>query len=111
MDIESLFREIEGIDIERKRLQTEMRKLNDTRKGYIQNLIDAATEQGLESLSYKGKEYPVKEKIVRTRKPEKVKRKDVMETLSNYTDDAEEVCNEVLSSLKGEEKVVYDIKF
>lgn len=107
MDTDALFREIEGIDIERKRLREQLKKLNNKRVDYINRLIDAAESKGADSLVYKDKEYPIKQKVVHARKAEKVRRKDVVATLTNYldNDDAEQVYEEVTSALRGESKV------
>lgn len=112
MDTDALFREIEGIDIERKRLRTEMRKLNENRKIYLDRLVSAAQERGEEFLTYKNKRYEVKQKIVHARKGEKIRKKDAVDTLSNYIDgdEAEQAYEEVTRALRGEEKTKYVIK-
>jgi hypothetical protein len=111
MDTDAIFREIEGIDIERKRLLKEMRKLNARRQDYKNKLVDAAQERCIETLEYKGKKYQVKQKVTHTRKGDNARRKDGIRTLSNYVDEdeVETVYDELSSALKGKQTIKFVI--
>jgi hypothetical protein len=111
MDTDALFREIEGIDIERKRLLIQMRKLNARRQDYKNRLVDAAQERGVEVLEYKGKKYSVKQKVLHTRKGDKARRKDAIHTLSNYVDEdeVEIIYDELSTAMKGKQTIKYVI--
>ena len=111
MDTDALFREIEGIDVEMKRLKVEMRKLNARKQDYKNRLIEAAQQRNTDFLEYKGKKYPIKQKIIHARKGDKARRNDAIVTLSNYVDedDVETVYEEVSTALKGKQSTKFVI--
>jgi seryl-tRNA synthetase len=108
MNSEALFREIEGIDIERKRLREETQKLNKRREDYLNRIVEAAQQRGEETVTYKDKVYRIKPKKIYARKGNAVRRQDAVQALKNYVDDdAEQVYDDLTVALRGEEKIKY----
>lgn len=111
MNIDALFHEIEGIDVERKRLQTELRKLNKRREDYLNRIVEYAQQKNVNTVSYKNKTYSIKPKTVYARKGEKGRKKDAIDALSLYVDknEAEQVYDDITTALRGEERTKYVI--
>ena len=115
-EIEQLEKEVKRLkavlDIERKRVNAQIKKKNERIKEIQKQIIDGMRETGKEELEYKGKVYKAEPKIRRVRKSEKTKKSDIIKVLEEKlgSEDVESVYKELDQALKGEEFLEWSLK-
>ena len=116
-EIEQLKKEVKRLknilDIERKRVNTEIKKKNTRIAELQEQIIKGLKETGAESAEYKGKVYKAEPKIRRIRKKEDVKKSEILQILEKVdigADHVEEVYKELTNALKGEEFLEWSLK-
>ena len=104
-------REKNVLDIERKRVNAEIKKKNNRIKELRDQIIKGMREKGEESIEYKGKVYKAEPKIRRIRKKEDVKKTEIIKILEKIDPEhVDKIYKELNNALKGEEVLEWSLK-